>query len=172
VTLYSVYEPPAEAPDVVARAEALVFVKEGFSWPALFVPGLWLLYQRMWLELIVFVLVFALLGWVFGGGAAGQTLLGWTSIAIVVLFAFEANNLKGAALERSGYRPVGVAVGRGVDDAELQFLRSWLPRQQGAAGERQGGQDRRGQTKAPAAQAPAAARGAEGEEVIGLFPVP
>ncbi len=98
-------------------------------------------------------------------------MLGWISIAIVVLFAFEANDLRVAALERSGYRPVGVAVGRGVDDAELQFLRSWLPRQQGAAQERQGGQDRRGQAKAQAPQAPAI-RGGEGEEVIGLFPVP
>jgi hypothetical protein len=171
VTLYSVYEPPAEAPDVVARAEALVFVKEGFCWPALFVPGLWLLYQRMPLELVVFVLVFALLAWIFSDSAAGQALLSWISIAIVVLFAFEANDLRVAALERSGYRPVGVAVGRGVDDAELQFLRSWLPRQQGAAQERQGGQDRRGQAKVQAPRAPAI-RGGEGGEVIGLFPVP
>jgi hypothetical protein len=170
VTLYSVYEPPAEAPDVVARAEALVFVKEGFSWTALFVPGLWLLYQRMWLELIVFVLIFALLAWVFGDSGAGQALLSWISLALVVLFAFEANDLKGAALERSGYRPVGVAVGRGVDDAELQFLRSWLPSQQGPAQERQGGQGRPRGAKAQAS--PAAARVAEGEEVIGLFPVP
>ena len=169
MTLYSVYEPPAEAPDVVARAEALVFVKEGFSWPALFVPGLWLLYQRMWLELIVFVLIFALLAWAFGGSAAGQALLGWTSMAVVVLFAFEANDLKGAALERSGYRPAGVAIGRRVDDAELQFLRTWLPRQQRAAGE---GQDRLRGAKAPVSQAPAATRGVEGEDVIGLFPVP
>jgi Protein of unknown function (DUF2628) len=171
VTLYSVYEPPAEAPDVVARAEALVFVKEGFSWPALFVPGLWLLYQRMWLELTVFVLVFALLAWIFSDSAAGQALLGWISIAIVVLFAFEANDLRGAALERGGYRPVAVAVGRGIDDAELQFLRSWLPQQ--AAQERQGGLDASRRAKAQAAQAPALPRGTETEgEVIGLFPVP
>jgi hypothetical protein len=172
VTLYSVYEPPADAPDLAARAEALVFVKEGFSWPALFVPGLWLLYQRMWLELVVFVLIFALLAWAFGGSDAGQALLGWTSVAIVVLFAFEANDLKGAALERSGYRPAGVAIGRGVDAAELQFLRSWLPRQQDAAGEAEGGLQRPRRATALASQAPAATRGAEGEEVIGLFPVP
>jgi hypothetical protein len=172
VTLYSVYEPPAEAPDLAARAEALVFVRQGFSWPALFVPGLWLLYQRMWLELIVFVLIFALLAWAFGGSDPGQALLGWTAIAVVVLFAVEANDLKGAALERSGYRQAGVAVGRGLDDAELQFLRSWLPRQHRAGGEGAGGQERPRRAKAPAQQAPAAMRGAEGEEVIGLFPGP
>jgi hypothetical protein len=35
VTVYSVYEPPAKTPDMLARAETLAFVKEGFSWPAL-----------------------------------------------------------------------------------------------------------------------------------------
>ena len=101
MTLYSVYEPPGEASDPEERAEALVFVKEGFSWPALLVPGLWLLYQRMWLELVLFVALFAVLGWVFDpSGDQTQTLFGWLSVAIIVLFAFEANDLRGAALER------------------------------------------------------------------------
>ena len=55
VTLYSVYEPPSEAQDLKDRADSLVFVKEGFSWPALFIPGLWLIYRRMWLELVLFL---------------------------------------------------------------------------------------------------------------------
>ena len=38
MTVYSVYEPPSEAPDLMQRADRLAFVKEGFSWPALFVP--------------------------------------------------------------------------------------------------------------------------------------
>jgi hypothetical protein len=46
VTLYSVYEPPGEALDPEERAEALVFVKEGFS-GRLLVPGYNLLYRRM-----------------------------------------------------------------------------------------------------------------------------
>lgn len=172
MSLYSVYEPPTEAPDLARRAEALVFVKEGFSWPALLVPGLWLLYQRMWLELIVFILLFVLLAWVFGPSDEAQALLGWTSVAIVVLFAFEANDLRGASLERRGYRLAGVAVGRGLDAAELAFLRTWLPRRQRTAGEREGDQEAPRRAKAHARQATAPMRGPEGEEVIGLFPRP
>jgi len=59
VTLYTVYEPPGEARDLQDQADKLAFIKEGFSWPALFVPGLWLLYQRMWIELIAFLFFFA-----------------------------------------------------------------------------------------------------------------
>jgi hypothetical protein len=172
VTLYSVYEPPAEAPDLVDRAEALTFVKEGFAWPALLVPGLWLLYQRMWLELIVFILIFGLLAWAFGSSEEGQALLGWISLALIVLFAFEAHDLRGAALERSGYRLTGVAIGRDLDSAELAFLRTWLPQQQREAGVGKREQEQLRGAKAPVRQTSAAMRGAEGEEVIGLFPRP
>jgi Protein of unknown function (DUF2628) len=166
VTLYSVYEPPGEARDPEERAEALVFVKEGFSWPALLVPGLWLLYQRMWLELVLFVALFAVLGWVFDPSDAGQTLFGCLSVALIVLFAFEANDLRGAALERQGYTQVGTAIGDGRDAAELAFLQSWLPRQEKVRG-RQAPPERPGNAGIPAPKA-----SGEAEGVIGLFPAP
>ena len=40
VAVYAVYEPPQRPADRLSRAESLVFVKEGFSWPAaLFAPA-------------------------------------------------------------------------------------------------------------------------------------
>ncbi len=165
MTLYSVYEPPGEALDPEERAETLAFVKEGFSWPALLVPGLWLLYQRMWLELVLFVALFAVLGWVFDpSGEQTQPLFGWLSVAIIVLFAFVANDLRGAALERQGYTQVGTAIGAGCDAAELAFLQSWLPRQE------------KGRVRPPPperpdnAGIPAPKGSGEAEGVIGLFP--
>jgi hypothetical protein len=166
VTLYSVYEPPGEARDPEERAETLVFVKDGFSWPALFVPGLWLLYQRMWLELALFVALFALLSWVFGPSDQAQTLLGLLSVALIVLFAFEANDLRAAALERQGYAQVGTAIGDGHDAAELAFLQSWQPRQEKGR-ERQAPPERPGSAGIPAPKA-----SGEAEGVIGLFPAP
>jgi hypothetical protein len=164
VTVYSVYEPPGEARDPEERAEALVFIKEGFSWPALFVPGLWLLYQRMWLELILFVALFAVLGWALSD--QGQTLFGSLSVALIVLFAFEANDLRAAALERQGYAQAGTAIGAGLNAAELAFLQSWLPRQ-----------DKVRERLPPAerqvnADIPAPKGSGEAEGVIGLFPIP
>ena len=44
------------------RLSEYVFVKDGFSWPAFFLPILWILWHRLWLTLvwyIVFVLVVA-----------------------------------------------------------------------------------------------------------------
>jgi hypothetical protein len=165
VTLYSIYEPQHAAPDVAERADALVFVKEGFSWPALFVPVLWLIYQRMWIELILFTTLLVLVRWVFGNDDSGPMLLNLVGFGIVVLFAFEANDLLGAALERRGYRYAGVALGPDRQSAELSFFRSWIAAQQ------------RGERAPKAATVPRAAvtpsrMAGEGDEVIGLFPKP
>ncbi len=167
MTLYSVYEPRAEAPDLIERADRLAFVTEGFSWPALLVPAFWLIYQRMWVELVVFVIACVALQWAFGLSDQGQALLGWASLALVVLFAFEANDLRTAALERRGYRLAGVASGRDRTDAERWFFRAWLPQQAKAARGVERGQERARDGEA----AKPVTRG-EAEEVIGLFPRP
>jgi hypothetical protein len=87
-------------------------------------------------------------------------------LAIAVLFAFEANDLRAASLERRGHRFAGAASGRDRVDAERSFFRAWLPQQQSAREpfvppepRREGG----ARARPP--------RG-EGEEVIGLFPQP
>ena len=167
MTVYSVYEPPAQAPDLAERADRLAFVKEGFSWPALFVPLLWLLYHRMWIEFILLVLVYVGLQLAFGTDPQGQVLAGWASLAIGVLFAFEASDLRTLSLERRGYRLAGVASGRDRTEAERSFFHTWLPQQAKAASSPERGQER---TREREAAAPVP-RG-EGEEVIGLFPRP
>jgi Protein of unknown function (DUF2628) len=167
VTVYSVYEPPDKAPEVLVRAEALAFVKEGFSWPALLVPGLWLLFQRMWLEFVLFVVLFVVLGWLLGQSDQGKALFSWISLGIVVLFAAEANDLRRAALERRGWREVGVAIGQSREAAEVSFFRSWLPEQERSSRERPLAPDARRQTEVPPRKP-----GGESEEVIGLFPQP
>jgi hypothetical protein len=166
VAVYVVYEPPNPPPDLAERAERLAFVKEGFSWPALFVPLLWLLYHRMWIEFGLLLALYFALQLAFGADTQGQTLAAWASLGIGVLFAFEANDIRAAALERKGFKLAGIASGRGRSDAELSFFRAWLSR------EASGARPERSQEPRRAIEAqPQAARG-EGEEVIGLFPQP
>ena len=164
---YSVYETDTSPANLVERADKLAFVKEGFSWTAFFFGALWLIYQRMWIELILFLVAFSALQWVFGLGEQAQALFGWASLALVVLFAFEASDLRIAALERRGYRLAGVVSGRDRADAELSFFRAWLAQQAKAAKAPERGQGRPRDSQAPAS----GARG-ETEEVIGLFPRP
>jgi hypothetical protein len=166
VTVYSVYEPSSEVADLTLRADRLAFVKEGFSWIAFLVPALWLFFYRMWLELIVFLVGFAALELAFGTSDQGRTLFGWVSLGLFLLFAFEANDLRAASLERRGYRLVGLASGRDRGQAELSFFRSWLPEQ-----EKQARTPDRAPEKRESGSSRTGARG-ESEEVIGLFPGP
>ena len=164
MTTYSVYEPGKAPADLAERAERLAFVKEGFSWPAFFVPFFWLIYHRMWIELVLLLALLVALQIVFGLDQRGEALVGWASFAVSLLFAFEANDLRTASLERRGYKLVGVASGDSRDNAELTFLHGWLPRQDKNAALPEPAQKRADRVEAPRS------RSGESEEVIGLFP--
>ena len=85
----------------------------------------------------------------------------------MVLFAFEANDLRRAALERRGYKQMGTAIGAGRDDAELAFFRSWLPRAGAGRPRESAPPERPGNAGIPAPKT-----SGEAEGVIGLFPAP
>lgn len=175
MAVYSVYEPPKPPADLALRAEKLAFVKEGFSWPALLVPALWLIYQRMWIELLIFLAIFIVLPFAFGLDQQNNPLIGWISFALVLLFAFEANDLKSASLERRGYRLAGVAMGSNRTEAELDFFRRWLPQEASPQTSSAGVEPVQTSipTAAPLREETTAPRsGGVSEEVIGLFPRP
>lgn len=133
MTVYSVYEPADDA-DLEARTAKVAFVKEGIAWFALIVPVLWLIFHRMWLELIAFLAIFLSLPLIFGSDPAGREIAGWASLGLTVLFAFEANDLRGWALRRRGYKFAGTAFGRDQVEAETRFFSRWLPEQVKPAG--------------------------------------
>jgi hypothetical protein len=133
-----------------------VFVKEGFCWPALFVPALWLLFRRMWLVLLGYVVLAVLL---IAAGRNGVPLVALTLLLLRLGLAIEGNELRRWTLERRGFRLVDVSEGEDLSDAELRFF---LSRQLTAT------------APPPPLQplAPPPARIGEGGEVVGLFPAP
>ncbi|CAN1723570.1 DUF2628 domain-containing protein [Hyphomicrobium sp. 1Nfss2.1] len=126
MVIYTVHEPPNASANRLESAEQLLFVKDGFSWLAALLPAVWLLWKRMWLELIVFIALAGLIVWVFtalGAPDLGNGIL----FAIQVLFGFEAGNLNSASLERRGWPLVGTVSGNSREDCERRFLEVWLP---------------------------------------------
>jgi hypothetical protein len=157
MTIYTVLSPPPAAGDIAPDPLSLVFVKEGFCWPALFFPEIWLIVRRMWLVLLLDVVVI-----VAASVIADRT---GPAIALVLvlarfLFALEGNGLRRWTCYRHGYRLIGVVDGRRLWEAELRFFLDWTP---GAAA-----------PPAPSAPEPPPDRRASPEagEVVGLFPVP
>jgi hypothetical protein len=127
VPTYTVHEPQPAADTLDERATRLIFVKEGFAWLAFLAPFLWLLFNRLWREILVYILVttgiFVLVRYAGGNNAAA----GWIMLLINFAFGLEARNIYRAALARKGYAVVGVVTGRDLEDSERRFLSEWLP---------------------------------------------
>ena len=126
---YTVHERPDPAADRVDRAEALVFVRDGFSWGAALFAPLWLIAHRLW---------WPLLGYVVVSGAfqlpqlfltVDQRWLGLATVALHVLIGFEADSLRRWGLERRGWHSVGTVSGKTAAECERRFFDAWLPAQ-------------------------------------------
>jgi len=119
--IYSIFE-PASGPARPDDPRSVIFLKEGFSWPALLVPLLWLLYHRMWMLAGAYFglsAALALLGqWLDPQGVAA-TILGLSSGLMV---ACEANGLRRWHLSRSGYREVASIAAPNLAEAELRYF--------------------------------------------------
>ncbi len=124
--LFTVHAPPG-APEG-RGAEDFVFVKDGFSWPALFAPLLWLLYHRMWIEFVIVLALVLLLDASLTALGVRDGALVWAGFTFNLLFAFEANDLRRARLTRKGWRDFGPVMGDNLSGAERAFFADWLVR--------------------------------------------
>jgi hypothetical protein len=105
------------------RADAdVVFVKDGFSWPAFFFTLIWALWHRLWM----FALIVAASG--FAIAIVSELLLldpvtdAAIGLAWSVLVGFEANDARRRALERRDFDTEDVVLGQTLAQAEHSFF--------------------------------------------------
>jgi hypothetical protein len=154
--IYAVLAPPARAGSAEPEPDRFVLVKDGFCWPALYFTIPWLIWRRMWLVLVLYVLLAAAVFTLAGRAPppVGATIL----LLFSILVALEANNLRRWTLERRGYRFVGVVSADRASDAEHRFFAGWS----GSVAN----------PRTAAAPMPVALPRADTGEIVGLFPTP
>ncbi len=158
---YTVHEPNEASGTLAKRADAIVFIKDGFAWGAFLFPVLWLLYHRMWLVLAGFITFIAVLRGLLWVAGLNEEVLGLALAGLSILFAFQANDLRRWALARKGYWLVGPVSGANRAACEARFFDAWLA----AQGARR--------SPEPALATPGTVKKSDaGDEVIGLFPEP
>ncbi len=124
MAIYTVHAPQKPDGASVTPGE-IVFVKEGFCWPALFIPVIWAIYRRLWLVVLFLLAAFLVLnGLAMAGGGAAVTVL---YILGRFYVALEANGLRRWTLDRNGYAFLGVVEGRRLEEAERRFFGEWEP---------------------------------------------
>ena len=163
--VYAVFEPPPRAGDA-GRTDRFVFVRDGFGWGAFFLGPLWMLWCRLWLVLVGYILVIAALEGAFrliGLSVGARFFVGFL---IALLLGFEASSLRRWTLARRRWRDLGIVVADDREAAERRFFEAWVTGH-GAAGTSRHGPA--SSHRGPAGQAGPATRTSG---IIGLFPEP
>ncbi|MCL4766113.1 MAG: DUF2628 domain-containing protein [Hyphomicrobiaceae bacterium] len=123
---YTVHEAPNRPANRLKRAERLVFVREGFSWMAALFAPLWMLWHRMWLVLLLYVVAVAALDAALLEAGVSTQWVALGTLAVHLALGFEAGALRRWKLDRRGWRTLGVVTGHSESDCERRFFQAWL----------------------------------------------
>jgi hypothetical protein len=165
---FAVLEPPGYN-GTAEHADRSIFLHEKFSLGAFLLGPLWMMWQRLWLELLVYLAVAVALG--YGLYALG---VGWPAIilaySLIQLFlGLEATALVHWMRVRHGWRDGGVVIANDLDLAERRFFDSRAARHSAAKAAAT-----TSASPGPLSQGPfpGAPPGPSQPGVIGLFPEP
>jgi hypothetical protein len=118
---YSVFAPPLSHAGA-AGAERFKFVRDGFSWPAFILGPIWMLFHRLALVLLLWLVVVLVLGAVirlFGVPSVTALLV---FLLLALLIGLEASTLRSWTLKRRGWREIGIVVADELEAAERRFF--------------------------------------------------
>jgi hypothetical protein len=126
MTFYMALTPPDElAPvgqtdhDVLEKA---VILKDGFSFPAFLLTGVWLLYKRLWWPFALFVAVWVAAAWGLPKLGLPQFAIAWVQVVIGLFLGHEGHALLERKLVNNGWTLEGVIEARDMDAAERRFF--------------------------------------------------
>ena len=159
--IFLVFEPKdgLKSAPTLADAERVVFLREKFSWPALFFGPFWLAWQRLWLALVLWVVVFFALAVLMVSLGFPGSMIFAAFVVPSLIVAFEATAIRRRKFLRKGMRDAGVIIAQDLEIAERRFFADWA---------RRAGTAPAGRLAPPAGSAPPL----QPSPVLGLFPEP
>ena len=125
MAVYTVHAPSGFGVDVRTSPDKIVFVRDGFHFWAFVAGLLWLIWHRLWLALIGYLVVSAALEgalWAIGAGASTRM---WAMAVVALFMGFEASSLRRWTLSRRKWRQIGLVVADDEQEAERKFFARW-----------------------------------------------
>ena len=159
---FTVHAPPPKQGETTGAPGRFVFVRDGFHWWAFLLAPFWLLWRRLWLALLGYVVVSLVLGailYLLGVSASAKVL---ASALVALMVGFEASTLWRWTLTRRRWSTLGFVVGDDREAAERRFFAAWANRVE----------PKRAATELSEPRYGTAAQRAPSSDVIGLFPEP
>lgn len=164
MAIYTVHEPPAKRRESRQGPERFRFVRDGFYFWAFVLAPFWMLWRRLFLVFIGYVLLSAALSAALYFADAPRPAMFAAQALLSLLVGLEAGSLRRWTLRRRGWRDLGVVSAEGVEAAERRFFDAWNgePSAPGAASTQ----------PAPTSFLAGARPLTSSSGVIGLFPEP
>jgi hypothetical protein len=126
--VYTVHAPVA-ANTGLRATDRFAFVRDGFHfWAAVFGP-LWLIWHRLWLALLGWIIVMLAVDIGLGRFGAGGTAIFLANVLIALLMGFEAASLERWTLSRRNWRQLDIVVADDEEAAERRFFDRWTAKQ-------------------------------------------
>jgi hypothetical protein len=123
---FAVFEPPMRAGRPAARhTDRFVFLREKFSWAAFLFGPLWMVWRRLWLVLLLYLVVLGLIEFGLRRIGIGSEVRSIVFFLVALLVGLEAVSLRRWTLLRRGWRDRGIVIADDLDMAERRFFDSW-----------------------------------------------
>lgn len=115
MAIYSIYRRKGDPPD---RA---VFVKDGYSWPALVFTVVWALWHRMWIAAAVLLCLFAAVTVLAEWWGLPEDVIAIVNLALGLIIGFEAASIRGWSLRRAGFTATDLVQATNLEEAEFKY---------------------------------------------------
>jgi hypothetical protein len=170
--VYTVHAPTAGGADLGAT-DKFVFVRDGFHFWAMIFGPLWLLWNRLWLATIGWIIAVIALDIVLAKLGTGRGAIFFANALVAILMGLEAASLQRWTLSRRRWRQLDTVVGDDEETAERRFFDRWAAGKRGTTFdpltvERGGPPPTRDVPGQPFSKPPPLPQGG----IIGLFPEP
>jgi hypothetical protein len=160
MTIYTVHAPPLRTDQT--DPERFKFVRDGFYFWAFVFGPLWLLFKRLWVVLIFYIIAIAALQvglWFIGVPSAAR---GAVTLLLNLLLGLEAATLQRWTLDENEWSQLGVVTGNNYEAAERRFFDNWVAQKSTPQS-----------PAAPSQSMPQTMRAPpDTSDIIGLFPEP
>jgi Protein of unknown function (DUF2628) len=130
--VYTVHAPSTSAADLRA-ADAFVFARDGFHFWAMILGPFWLVWNRLWLAAIGWVILTVGLEIGLARLGAGRAAIWSAEVLVALLLGLEAGSLKRWTLSRRRWRELDTVVADNEEAAEHRFFDRWAKSQGGVS---------------------------------------
>jgi hypothetical protein len=130
--VYTVHAPQSYGADLRAT-DKFTFVRDGFHVAAMVFGPLWLIWNRLWIATIGWIMVTAVLDIGLAQLGAGRIAIWSADVLVAILLGFEAASLQRWTLSRRNWRQLDIVVADDEDAAERRFFDRWTAGRRGTS---------------------------------------